>query len=391
VTRGRVFGTLCGMVFLVNLARIVFAPLVKELIVQFQITEGTAGLIATLVWVGSAIPRIPTGILLTYVARHRVVLATGGVLTGASVFTASANSVPTLAAGALLMGLSSGVYFVAANPLVSELYPERVGRALGVHGTASQLAAVSAAPVVTLALLFDWRWAFRGIGVAAALVTVGLFLTTRNTTLPQASVKDRDLLGALRQEWRIVALGIVFLGLTGFVWQGLFNFYELYAGTKGLSGAAAKNTVTLVFAAGVPAFFLSGRLADRLPHVPYILAILTAFVGSVLALTRVEGLVAVLAVTVVIGYVIHSLFPAMDTFLLDSLPDETRGSAYAVYSGGMMLVQATGSVVVGTLVDRGMSYDAVFTRLALGLGVVVLLLVVLRVTGRLGGRAVAAE
>jgi predicted MFS family arabinose efflux permease len=372
------------MVFLVNLARIVFAPLVKELIVQFQITEGTAGLIATLVWVGSAIPRIPTGILLTYVARHRVVLATGGVLTGASVFTASANSVPTLAAGALLMGLSSGVYFVAANPLVSELYPERVGRALGVHGTASQLAAVSAAPVVTLALLFDWRWAFRGIGVAAALVTLVLFLTTRNTTLPQASSDDRDLLGALRQEWPIVLLGVVFLGSTGFVWQGLFNFYELYAGTKGLSGAAAKNTVTLVFAAGVPAFFFSGRLADRLPHVPYILGILTAFVGSVLALTRVEGLLPVLAVTVVVGFVIHSLFPAMDTFLLDNLPDETRGSAYAVYSGGMMLVQATGSVVVGTLVDRGMSYDAVFTRLALGLGVVVLLLVVLQATGRLG-------
>ncbi|MFC5366850.1 MFS transporter [Salinirubrum litoreum] len=379
------------MVFLVNLARIVFAPLVKELIAVFQITEGTAGLIATLVWVGSALPRIPTGILLTYVARHRVVIGTGGVLTGASVFTASANSVPMLAAGALLMGLSSGVYFVAANPLVSELYPERVGRALGVHGTASQLAAVAAAPVVTLALLVDWRWAFRGIGVAAALVTVVLFLATRNTTLPQASVDDRDLLGALRQEWRIVLLGIVFLGSTGFVWQGLFNFYELYAGTKGLSGTAAKNTVTLVFAAGVPAFFFSGRLADRLPHVPYILAILTAFVGSVLALTRVEELVPVLAVTVVIGYVIHSLFPAMDTFLLDSLPDETRGSAYAVYSGGMMLVQATGSVVVGTLVDSGMSYDAVFTRLAFGLGAVVVLLVLLQVTGRLDRSAATAE
>jgi predicted MFS family arabinose efflux permease len=246
------------------------------------------------------------------------------------------------------------------------------------------LAAVSAAPVVTLALLFDWRWAFRGIGVAAALVTLALFLTTRNTTLPQASTEDRDLLGALRQEWPIVLLGVVFLGSTGFVWQGLFNFYELYAGTKGLSGAAAKNTVTLVFAAGVPAFFLSGRLADRLPHVPYILGILTAFVGSVLTLTLVEGLLPVLAVTVVVGFVIHSLFPAMDTFLLDNLPDETRGSAYAVYSGGMMLVQATGSVVVGTLVDAGMSYDAVFTRLALGLGLVVLLLVTLHVTGRLG-------
>jgi predicted MFS family arabinose efflux permease len=378
------------MVFLVNLARIVFAPLVKELIDVFSITEGTAGLIATLVWVGSALPRIPTGILLTRVRRHRVVLGTGGVLTGASVFTASADSVVTLGLGAFLMGLSSGVYFVAANPLVSELYPERVGRAVGVHGTASQLAAVAAAPIVTVALLFDWRLAFTGIGVAAAVVTLVLYLTTRRTDLPAVSTGDRDLLAAARKEWRIVLLGVVMLGATGFVWQGLFNFYELYAGTKDLSGAAAKNLVTVVFAAGVPAFFLSGRLADRLPHVPYILAILAAFVGSVLALTVVESLVAVLAVTVVIGYVIHSLFPAMDTFLLDTLSDETRGSAYAVYSGGMMVVQATGSVVVGTLADLGMSYDAIFTRLALGLGVVVVVLVVLQRQGYLVGAATGA-
>jgi predicted MFS family arabinose efflux permease len=378
------------MVFLVNLARIVFAPLVKELIDVFSITEGTAGLIATLVWVGSALPRIPTGILLTRVRRHRVVLGTGGVLTGASVFTASADSVVTLGLGASLMGLSSGVYFVAANPLVSELYPERVGRAVGVHGTASQLAAVAAAPIVTVALLFDWRLAFTGIGVAAAVVTLVLYLTTRRTDLPAVSTGDRDLLAAARKEWRIVLLGIVMLGATGFVWQGLFNFYELYAGTKDLSGAAAKNLVTVVFAAGVPAFFLSGRLADRLPHVPYILAILAAFVGSVLALTVVESLVAVVAVTVVIGYVIHSLFPAMDTFLLDTLSDETRGSAYAVYSGGMMVVQATGSVVVGTLADLGMSYDTIFTRLALGLGVVVVVLVVLQRRGHLVGAATSA-
>jgi predicted MFS family arabinose efflux permease len=288
------------------------------------------------------------------------------------------------------MGLSSGVYFVAANPLVSELYPERVGRAVGVHGTASQLAAVAAAPIVTVALLFDWRLAFTGIGVAAAVVTLVLYLTTRRTDLPAVSTGDRDLLAAARKEWRIVLLGIVMLGATGFVWQGLFNFYELYAGTKDLSGAAAKNLVTVVFAAGVPAFFLSGRLADRLPHVPYILAILAAFVGSVLALTVVESLVAVVAVTVVIGYVIHSLFPAMDTFLLDTLSDETRGSAYAVYSGGMMVVQATGSVVVGTLADLGMSYDTIFTRLALGLGVVVVVLVVLQRRGHLVGAATSA-
>ncbi|SEO42121.1 Predicted arabinose efflux permease, MFS family [Halogranum amylolyticum] len=383
MSRGRLFGTLCSLVFLVNLARVVFAPLLKELISVFSMGEGTAGLVATLVWVGSAALRVPTGWLLTRVARHRVVLGTGVVLTAAAAFTAGANSVPMLAVGALLMGLASGAYFVAANPLVSELYPERVGRTLGIHGMASQIAAVVAAPFVTLALLYDWRLAFVAIGVAAALVTLALYVTARRTDLPAAGTADRDVVGAARQQWRIILLGVAVLGFTGFVWQGLFNFYELYMVQKGLAETTAKNLLTVVFAAGVPAFVVSGRLADRLPHVPYLLGIVAAFVGCLFVLTRIEGVVPVVAVTAVLGYVIHSLFPALDTYLLDTLPDESRASAYAVYSGGMMIIQAMGSVAVGTLAEAGVAYDTIFVGFATGLGVLVVVLTGLRLAGRL--------
>ncbi|MDS0297953.1 MFS transporter [Halogeometricum sp. S1BR25-6] len=396
------------MVLLVNLARVIFAPLLEEFIAVFGIGEATAGLVATLVWVGSAVPRLPTGWLLTRVPRHRVVLATGGILTVASAFTAAADSIVMVGVGALLMGLSSGVYLVAANPLVSELYPERVGRALGVHGTAAQLAAVIAAPFVTLVLsvFVEWRVVFVCIGVAAFLATVVFYRTARRTELPAAGAADRNLLGAARAQWRVILLGVVILGSTGFVWQGLFNFYELYMQTKGLGSATAKNTLTLLFAAGVPAFFVSGRLADRLPPVPYLLAIVAAFVVAVLALTATSDLVPILLLTAVVGYVVHSLFPALDTYLLDTLPDEHRGSAYAVYSAGMMIVQATGSSAVGVLreghgaydvvraatallpvVDPlppgGLSYDAIFTGLSLGLAVVVSALLALQRFDRL--------
>ena len=373
------------MFFLVNLARVVFAPLLQEFIAVFQIGEGTAGLIATLAWLGSALPRIPTGWVLTRVPRHRVILVTGAVLTTAAAFTASANSVLFVGIGALLMGLSSGVYLVAANPLVSELYPERVGWALGVHGMMSQLAAVAAAPLVTLILtfFFDWQLVFVCVAAAAALVTVALYFAARSTELPDAGTDDRDLLGAIRSEWRVVLLGVVVVGATGFVWQGLFNFYELYMETKGLADATAKNLLTVIFAAGVPAFFISGRLTDRLPRVPYILVIIGSFTVSVLVLTVTTGLVPILVLTAVIGYVIHSLFPAIDTYLLDTLPDGTRASAYAWYSGGMMVVQATGSSAVGALRETGLAYDRIFSRLALGLAVVVVGLLVLQRSGRL--------
>jgi len=385
VSRVRLLGSLCGLVFLVNFARVVFAPLLGEFIDEFAIREGTAGLVVTLTWVGSASPRLPTGWLLTKVPRHHVVFGAGAVLTGASVFIATAETVPMVMLGAFGMGLASGAYFVAANPLVSELFPERVGRVMGVHGTASQLAAVVAAPAVTLAIAIDWRVVFVGLGAAAATITVLIFLLARRTELPEVGGEDRSFLATARREWRIVLMGVLVLGLVGFVWQGLFNFYELFMRTKGLSPAVARNTLTVIFGAGVPAFAVSGRLADRFPHVPYVLAIAASFVVLVLLLVRTSGLLPLLAVTAGIGFAIHALFPAMDTYLLDTLPDESRGSAYAVYSGVMMLTQATGSSVVGRLVERGLTYETVFGGFAAGLAVLVVALALAERAGRLPG------
>jgi predicted MFS family arabinose efflux permease len=376
---------MCSLVFLVNFGRVVFAPLLDPLTVSFGLTESTAGLIATLAWLGSATPRIPTGYLLTRVERHRVVLGTGAVLTAAAALTAFANSVLTLGAGAFLMGLASGAYFIAANPLVSELYPQRVGRVLGVHGTANQLAAVVAPLFVGAVLLTgSWRGVFTITSVVAALATAVFYWTARRTELPAAGAEDRALLAAARRQWPIILSGVAILGATGFVWNGLFNFYVKYVtATKGVDAATARNLLTVIFAAGVPAFWVTGRLADRLPHVPLMLAILGGFVTTLFALTVAEGLAALVGVTVVMGYVIHSLFPALDTYLLDSLPDENRASAYSVYSGAMMVVQATGSVAVGSLIDAGFGYDAVFRTFGGGLVAILAVLVVLWATDQL--------
>ncbi|WP_458206740.1 MFS transporter [Haladaptatus sp. NG-SE-30] len=376
------------MVFLVNFARVVFAPLLEPLKAAFGVGDATVGLVATLVWLGSALPRIPTGYLLTRVPRHHVVFSTGIVLTGAAGFTALSDSVPMLGAGAFLMGVASGAYFIAANPLVSELYPNRVGRAIGIHGTASQLAAV-AAPLFVGAVLatMGWRGVLGALAMVAALTTVVFFVIAWRTELPDAGSADRDLWAAFRRQWPIILSGVAIIGATGFVWNGLFNFYPTYLRAKGLAPGTANLMLTVTFAAGVPAFWFTGRLADRLPHVPLMLSILGAFVACLLAVTAVNGVVVLTIVSVVLGYVIHSLFPALDTYLLDSLPDDNRASAYALYSGIMMIVQASGSSVVGALTDAGFAFDDVFRTFAFGLLGVLAVLLVLHRANRLPSEA----
>jgi predicted MFS family arabinose efflux permease len=373
------------MVALVNLARVVFAPLLDPLAAEFGVSEAALGAVTTLAWLGSALPRVPVGYLLTRVERHQVVLGSGVLLTAAAAFTALAPTFEVVLIGAFLMGLSSGAYFIAGNPLVSELFPDGVGRALGLHGTAAQLAAVVAPGLVVAVLFFgDWRLTFTLVAAVAALTTLVIFVVTRRADLPDAGREDRDLLGAVRAQWPIVATGIAVVGTVGFLWNALFNFYVRYlAATKGLDPATGNLLLTVLFAAGVPAFLVTGRLADRLPNVPLLLVVVGGFLTSVTLLTLVQGFWVLVAVSALTGYVIHSLFPVADTYLLASLPDHNRASAYTAYSATMMVVQATGSVTVGTLVDAGWSYDRVFLTVTAGVGVVLAALVVLYALGRL--------
>lgn len=371
------------MVFLVNLARVVFAPLVQPLSDAFGVAPGAIGLVTAAAWLGSALPRAPAGLLLTRVDRHRVVALAGVVLTGSALFASTTDSLEALAVGALLMGLSSGTYFVAANPLVAELFPERVGRMLGIHGMSSQLAAVGA-PLVVLGVLAvgDWRLSLRLVGAVAALATVGLVLVARRTDMPAAGVEDRDLFAGARAQWRIVFTGVALTGAIGFVWNGVFNFYPTYLEAKGVSEGTAGLLLSVVFAAGVPAFLLTGWLADRVPNVPLLLAIVGGFVVCLLGLVAASGLVAILVVSVALGYVVHSLYPAADTYLLASLPDQHRASAYTAYSATTMLPQAGGSYVVGAL-STSYAYGTVFAWLAGGLALVLILLLGLYSAGRL--------
>jgi len=382
--RTQVFGSLCAMVFLVNFGRVVFAPLVGPLSDAFGLSGGSIGLIVTLAWLGSAVPRLPAGYALTKVPRHYVILAAGTMLTVAAALTAAAPSPAAVAVGAFLMGLASGAYFIAGNPLVSELFPDRVGRVLGIHGAASQVAAV-AAPLTVSAVLAvaSWRGVFVVVGVVAALGTGIFFVLSRRADLPDAGSEDRDILAAVRRQWRLILTGIILIGVVGLVWNGFFNFFGTYLeDSKGLSRGTANLMLTVIFAAGVPAFFVGGSLADRFEHVPFVLGVITTFTLGLFALTFVQGLVAIVGVSLWIGFIIHTLFPAMDTYLLDTLPDAHRASAYAVYSATMMLIQASGSVVIGTLTDYGITFDTVFR----GMGVVVLVTVAGMATLYLAGR-----
>lgn len=385
MSRGEVFGSLLAMVFLVNFVRVVFAPLLQPIAVEFGVTTASLGVVTTAAWLGSAAPRLPTGYLLTRIERHRVIAATGALLVVTAAFTSMSSTILGLAIGAFSMGVSSGMYFIAANPLVSELFPDRIARAIGIHGLARQLAPVFAPLVVAVVvLLTDWRITFVGVAVCAAAATMLLLYAARWTNLPTAGVRDRSLVDAGRSQWPIVLTGVVFIGGVGFCWNGLFNLYGGYLeAAKGIDAATGRLLLSLMFTAGIPSFVLMARLGEFHPRLPLILAIGGVFATAVVALTLVEAVLAIAAVSLVIGFCFYLIIPLLDTYLLSTLPDHHRASAYAIYSATMMVIQALGSGVVGTAVESGVPYGTMFRSIALGVGGISLGMFALHWLGRL--------
>ena len=379
----RLYGGLLGMVFVVNFVRVAFAPLVEPLQVAFDIGPAAVGAVVSLVWFGTALSRLPLSYVLTRVSRRRIVVVSGLLLTAAAALTASSPDVRTLQVGVFAVGVASGTYFVSAVPLIGELYPDRVGRRIGIHGTASQLAAVAAPTVVVTAVaVTTWRAVFWLLAAAALVTTLAFAIGLRRTEAVQEAPPARNFRGVLGN-WRVVLAGMLFVSAAGFVWQGLFNFYVSVMLARGLDAGTANALLTVAFAAGVPAFWVSGTLVDRLPTVPYILGLVGLFTAGVFGVTVLSGVLALGAVSVVLGYTIHGLFPALDTYVLSALPADTRAGTFAAFSGLSIAVEASGSGAVGALVETGYRFSTVFRGFAVGLAAILALSVVLYRADRL--------
>jgi len=358
------------MVFVVNFGRVVFAPLVEPLQAAFDVGPATVGAIVSLVWFGTALPRLPLSYVLTRVSRRRVVVASGVMLTAAAALTASSPDIRTFRIGVLAVGVASGTYFVSAVPLIGELYPDRVGKRIGIHGTAAQLAAVAAPTVVvSVVAVTTWRAVFWLLAAAGLLTTLVFAVGLRGTERAPEAPPARNFRGVLGN-WRVVLTGMLFISAAGFVWQGLFNFYVSVMLGRGLDPGTANALLTITFAAGIPAFWASGALVDRLPTIPYILGLVGAFTAGVFGVTLFSGAVALGVVSVVLGYTIHGLFPALDTYVLSALPADTRAGTFAAFSGLSIALEASGSGVVGALVEAGYPFTTVFRGFAAGLVVV---------------------
>jgi MFS family permease len=139
---------------------------------SFGLSLTAAGLLVTVLWLGSALGQLPGGMLADRYSERTVMVAGTGVVAAAPVLVLVAPTAAVLFAATALVGLGQSLYPIARITIRSEVYPDRIGSALGVAMATSDLGQTVIPPVAgVLAAAVAWQ---AGLGVVVPfLLLVG--------------------------------------------------------------------------------------------------------------------------------------------------------------------------------------------------------------------------
>jgi len=371
----------------VMLYSMVLAHMMRDL----GMTEGKAGLMASLTLASSAGGGTLFGILADRVGRSRALLASILVY---SIFTSAcglAQNVAQLALFRILLGLGMGGEWACGAALVAETWPSRHrGKAMGVMQSSWAVGYALAAGLTALVLP---RWGWRAVffaGVAPALVT---FWIRRDVPEPEIWRRSKETAGTksgisgLSKLWqgeygRHLAVTTLANAGTMFAWWGLFTWIPAYLSlpaSRGGAGLSIVNTSTWIIVMQVGMWlgyvsfgFISDRIGRKKTYVGYIFT--AAAIVPVYGSTRDPT--CLLLIGPLIGFFGTGYFSGFGAITAEIFPTAIRASAQGITYNLGRGVSAAAPFAVGRLSSKhGLGFAFLLTSVAFWLaGLVALLL-----------------
>ena len=357
--------------------RMAYPVLLPYLRAEFDLSLTVAGLLVTFLWLGSALGQLPGGVLADRYSERTVMVAGAGLVALALVFVVAAPTPAVLFVATAAVGVGQSLYPIARITILSGIYPDRIGSALGVTMATGDLGQTVLPPVAgLLAAAIAWQ---AGLGfVVPLLLLVALAL---RVVLPAGTPTEggadafstgrvRDVVRELRRSNVAFVAFILFLYIL--VWQSFTGFYPTYlVEEKGLSSSSAGLLFSVFFAFGVLVKPLSGAAYDRVGMRTALVLVLVGPIAGFVLLPFVEGFWALAAVTAVVSTMLGS-GAITQSFLSDSIPAEIRGTGLGVVRTTSATLGAAGPVLFGAIADRGY-FDEGYVLLGAIIAAVVLL------------------
>ncbi len=377
--RGWILLGVAGGWFLSLGLRLVFPALLPSIREAFDLGLTAAGLLITVLWVAYALGQFPGGVIGDRVGEGNALVVSTLVSGTMIAVVALSNTAFVLFLATALFGFSTALFGPARFTILSSIYEERDGTAIGLTLSAGE-AGNAILPVVAglLAAAASWRLGFGATVPLFVLMAVVLHRVVPGKVTEGSAVESLSL-----STFGYVARGIAqrsILIVTGVhvclfaVYQGFTGFYPTYlVEVKGLSPGLAAGLFGLFFASGVAVQPIAGAGGDRFGTRPTLYVVCGVSTLSLAALPFLDELAGIVVVTVVASSLVGAT-PLTQTFLVNALPADMKGSGLGLLRTGYIALGATAPLLVGAVAERGF-FDGAFLGLAALSGIGILLTV----------------
>ena len=374
--RGKVLLAVSAGWFLSLGVRLIFPVILPQIRVTYDLDLATAGLLITVLWWAYALGQAPAGILGDRFGE-RVMLTISTVISSITlllVVLAPWRSVLYLTTA--LFGFATALFGIARYTVVSKVFPDRDGTAIGITLAAGSIGnIVLPATAGAIAAVTIWQI---GLGFTVPLfLLVGGYLwwvvpsdLGGNTDMALSKATFR----AVSAELRRPAVGLVtaVLVLEFSLWQAFSGLYPTYLiEVKNVSPSTTAILFGLYFAIGAVIQPLAGATYDRIGIRKTVPAFLIPTVIGLSLLPFTDGLLQIVPVTVLTGCMMANIAITMP-YLTSILQEDLQGIGLGVLRTGYMMFGATSPLLFGVFADRGY-FDYGFWVLA-GAGLLMVLI-----------------
>lgn len=371
-TREQFFGGYSGRMLAVTAiawgtlqtARFLLPPLLPEVQADLGLTVAQAGIVLTALQGVYGLSQYPGGRLSDSWSRSTLIVPALGVLALGCLLIGASTGFLLLLLGASVFGVGKGLFAIPSRALISDLFVEHRGRALGLFGASSDIGgAVASGLAIVVVAYLSWRAAFLPLAILLfALAVLFAFWTQESYALGHADLEMlatvRRLLATPEQRWTLAAYTLFYL-----MTNGVLSFLPAYLReVKGFSPALASGSFAILFVVGVGVKPMAGAISDRIPrhYIAVVGMLLGAFaLGSLLV---VGSAVAIVAVIVLFSVSYKGQYPIIDALLMDAAPADKVGRDLGAARTLFLGVGSLGPALVG-VVTEAFDYTVAFAVL----------------------------
>jgi MFS family permease len=330
-------------------------PLIKK---DFMLSFTEVGFLIALRSLAGAVGNSTSGIIVDLIGkRHLILIASATGLGMCWLFVGFAHAYALLLVLFPLSNLFNNLWHAPSMSILSEVYPERRGFALGIHGAAANIGQ-SVSPVVVGLLItyLGWRTAIKSHMALSAMAALMLILALPELGNFDSVKKDRAVLWELVRSKllrnRALLLVSVVSALRTMGQRGIETFFPLY-----LADQIGLNPVWVGFYLSILTFSSTlpepamGWLSDQIGRRTILWISLMLSGLSIIALTRVPAGMPLMACMAFLGFFHYSLRPIIFAFALDVTPPEIGATTVSYVFTWNQAISAISPLLGGFLAD----------------------------------------